>query len=398
MSVKQVAILGSTGSIGVNTLDVIRAHPDRFKVVALTAAKQVDLLAQQCVEFKPAIAVVANADGAARLQKLLLEKKINTQVLYGPEALVAAVTESNCDTVMAAIVGAAGLVPALAAAQAGKRVLLANKEALVMSGDLFIQAMKQGGGELLPIDSEHNAIFQCLPNQFSKDPNPSLGVEELWLTASGGPFRNTPLNQLANITPEQACAHPNWVMGKKISVDSATMMNKGLEVIEAFWLFGLPLEKIKVLIHPQSVVHSMVRYRDGSVLAQLGQPDMRTPIAYGLAWPERIEAGVAPLSLTQLAALSFAEPELDRFPCLALAFAAAAAGGTAPAVLNAANEIAVAAFLDKGLPYLQIPVVVEKTLNAISSVNADSLELILDVDVRARRVADEVVKDILCKH
>ena len=398
MSVKQVAILGSTGSIGVNTLDVIRAHPDRFKVVALTAAKQVDLLAQQCVEFKPAIAVVANADGAARLQKLLLEKKINTQVLYGPEALVAAVTESNCDTVMAAIVGAAGLVPALAAAQAGKRVLLANKEALVMSGDLFMQAMKQGGGELLPIDSEHNAIFQCLPNQFSKNPNPSLGVEELWLTASGGPFRNTPLNQLANITPEQACAHPNWVMGKKISVDSATMMNKGLEVIEAFWLFGLPLEKIKVLIHPQSVVHSMVRYRDGSVLAQLGQPDMRTPIAYGLAWPERIEAGVAPLSLTQLAALSFAEPELERFPCLALAFAAAAAGGTAPAVLNAANEIAVAAFLEEGLPYLQIPVVVEKTLNVISSVNADSLELILDVDARARRVADEVVKGILCKH
>ena len=398
MSVKQVAILGSTGSIGVNTLDVIRVHPDRFKVVALTAAKQVDLLAEQCVEFKPAIAVVADADGAARLQKLLLEKKINTQVLYGPEALAAAVTESNCDTVMAAIVGAAGLVPALAAAQAGKRVLLANKEALVMSGDLFMQAMKRGGGELLPIDSEHNAIFQCLPNQFSKDPNPSLGVEELWLTASGGPFRNTPLNQLASITPEQACAHPNWVMGKKISVDSATMMNKGLEVIEAFWLFGLPLEKIKVLIHPQSVVHSMVRYRDGSVLAQLGQPDMRTPIAYGLAWPERIEAGVAPLSLTQLAALSFAEPELDRFPCLSLAFAAAAAGGTAPTVLNAANEIAVAAFLGEGLPYLQIPVVVEKTLTAITSVNADSLELILDVDALARRIAKELTKDILCKH
>ena len=398
MSVKQVAILGSTGSIGVNTLDVIRAHPERFKVVALTAAKQVDLLADQCVEFKPAIAVVVDADGAARLSGLLLEKKINTQVMYGPQALVSAVTESNCDTVMAAIVGAAGLVPALAAAKAGKRVLLANKEALVMSGDLFMQAMKQGGGELLPIDSEHNAIFQCLPNQFTKDPNPSLGVEELWLTASGGPFRNTPLNQLASITPEHACAHPNWVMGRKISVDSATMMNKGLEVIEAFWLFGLPLEKIKVLIHPQSVVHSMVRYRDGSVLAQLGQPDMRTPIAYGLAWPERIEAGVAPLSLTQLAALSFTEPELDRFPCLSLAFAAAAVGGTAPTVLNAANEIAVAAFLDDGLPYLQIPVVVEKTLNAISSVNADSLELILDVDARARRVAEEVVKDIVCRH
>ncbi|MEA9567111.1 1-deoxy-D-xylulose-5-phosphate reductoisomerase [Polynucleobacter sp. AP-Nickl1-40-C4] len=398
MPVKQVTILGSTGSIGVNTLDVIRAHPDRFKVVALTAAKQVDLLAEQCAEFRPNIAVVADADGAARLSKILLEKKINTQVLYGRQALVSAVTESHCDTVMAAIVGAAGLVSALAAAKAGKRVLLANKEALVMSGDLFMQAMKLGGGELLPIDSEHNAIFQCLPNQFSKTPNPSLGVEELWLTASGGPFRNTPLDQLAGITPEQACAHPNWVMGRKISVDSATMMNKGLEVIEAFWLFGLPLEKIKVLIHPQSVVHSMVRYRDGSVLAQLGQPDMRTPIAYGLAWPERIEAGVAPLSLTQLANLSFTDPELERFPCLSLAFAAAKAGGTAPAVLNAANEIAVAAFLDEGLPYLQIPHVVESVLNTISSVNADSLELILDVDARARQAAQVVVKEILCRH
>ena len=398
MTVKQVAILGSTGSIGVNTLDVIRAHPDRFKIVALTAAKQVDLLAEQCAEFKPSIAVVADADGATRLSKILLEKKINTQVLYGPQALVSAVTESNCDTVMAAIVGAAGLVPALAAAKAGKRVLLANKEALVMSGDLFMQAMKLGGGELLPIDSEHNAIFQCLPSQFTKAPNPGLGVEELWLTASGGPFRNTPLDQLAGITPEQACAHPNWVMGRKISVDSATMMNKGLEVIEAFWLFGLPLEKIKVLIHPQSVVHSMVRYRDGSVLAQLGQPDMRTPIAYGLAWPERIEAGVAPLSLTQLANLSFTDPELERFPCLSLAFAAAKTGGTAPAVLNAANEIAVAAFLDEGLPYLQIPRVVESVLNTISSVNADSLELILDVDARARQAAQVVVKEFLCRH
>ena len=398
MTVKQVAILGSTGSIGVNTLDVIRAHPDRFKIVALTAAKQVHLLAEQCAEFKPSIAVVADADGATRLSKILLEKKINTQVLYGPQALVSAVTESNCDTVMAAIVGAAGLVPALAAAKAGKRVLLANKEALVMSGDLFMQAMKLGGGELLPIDSEHNAIFQCLPSQFSKAPNPGLGVEELWLTASGGPFRNTPLDQLAGITPEQACAHPNWVMGRKISVDSATMMNKGLEVIEAFWLFGLPLEKIKVLIHPQSVVHSMVRYRDGSVLAQLGQPDMRTPIAYGLAWPERIEAGVAPLSLTQLANLSFTDPELERFPCLSLAFAAAKTGGTAPAVLNAANEIAVAAFLDEGLPYLQIPRVVESVLNMISSVNADSLELILDVDARTRQAAQVVVREILCRH
>jgi len=387
MTIKHIAILGSTGSIGVNTLDVIRAHPSRFKVAALTAGKQIDRLAQQCVEFKPAIAVVADADGAARLQKLLLEQKMNTQVLYGPQALVSAVTDSGCDTVMAAIVGAAGLVPTLAAAKAGKRVLLANKEALVMSGNLFMQAMKEGGGELLPIDSEHNAIFQCLPPQFSKAPNPSLGVEELWLTASGGPFRNIPLEQLVAITPDQACAHPNWVMGRKISVDSATMMNKGLEVIEAFWLFGLPLEKIKVLIHPQSVVHSMVRYRDGSVIAQLGQPDMRTPIAYGLAWPERIDAGVAPLSLTQLAALSFNEPDLIRFPCLSLAFAAAKAGGTAPTVLNAANEIAVGAFLDGSMPYLHIPVVVEKVLNAMPVINADSIECILDTDTQARKAA-----------
>lgn len=391
MTIKHIAILGSTGSIGVNTLDVIRAHPDRFKVTALTAGKQIDRLAQQCAEFKPAIAVVSDADGAARLEKLLCAQKINTQVLYGPQALVSAVTESGCDTVMAAIVGAAGLVPTLAAARAGKRVLLANKEALVMSGNLFMQAMKQGGGELLPIDSEHNAIFQCLPAQFSKMPNPSLGVEELWLTASGGPFRSTPLEQLEAITPEQACAHPNWVMGRKISVDSATMMNKGLEVIEAFWLFGLPLEKIKVLIHPQSVVHSMVRYRDGSVIAQLGQPDMRTPIAYGLAWPERIEAGVAPLSLTQLAALSFNEPDLVRFPCLSLAFAAAKVGGTAPTVLNAANEIAVAAFLDEGMPYLRIPLIVEKVLNLMPVVNADSIECILDIDAQARKAARDFI-------
>lgn len=394
MSVKQVAILGSTGSIGVNTLDVIRAHPERFKVTALTAAKQIDRLAEQCIEFKPAIAVVADADGASQLTRLLQAKKIATQVLYGPQALVSAVTESGCDTVMAAIVGAAGLVPALAAAQAGKRVLLANKEALVMSGNLFMQAMKAGGGELLPIDSEHNAIFQCLPDRFTNNPSDHLGVEELWLTASGGPFRDKSIADLAGITPEQACAHPNWVMGRKISVDSATMMNKGLEVIEAFWLFGLPLEKIKVLIHPQSVVHSMVRYRDGSVLAQMGQPDMRTPIAYGLAWPERIDAGVAPLNLTQLTGLSFTEPNFTQFPCLSLAFAAAKAGGTAPAVLNAANEVAVAAFLDEGLPYLSIPNVVEHCLNALSPVAADSLETILEADARARQAANQFIHAI----
>jgi 1-deoxy-D-xylulose-5-phosphate reductoisomerase len=392
MSVRRVAILGSTGSIGVNTLDVIRAHPDRFEVVALTAGKQVDRLAEQCIEFHPTIAVVSDANDAARLEKLLCDQNIRTQVMHGPQALVTAVMDSGCDTVMAAIVGAAGLVPTLAAAKAGKRVLLANKEALVMSGNLFMQAMQLGGGELLPIDSEHNAIFQCLPAQFTKAPHSNLGVEELWLTASGGPFRNTPLEQLSAITPEQACAHPNWVMGRKISVDSATMMNKGLELIEAFWLFGLPLEKIKVLIHPQSVVHSMVRYRDGSVIAQMGQPDMRTPIAYGLAWPDRIDAGVAPLSLMQLASLNFAEPDLVRFPCLSLAFQAAKAGGTAPTVLNAANEIAVAAFLDEGLPYLQIPTVVEKVLQAIPVVNVDSIELILDVDAQARVLARQLVQ------
>ncbi len=391
---RHISILGSTGSIGVNTLDVIRAHPERFKVFALTASKQVELLAKQCIEFSPALAVIGDAQGAARLTALLLEKNIRTQVLYGPDALVTAVTDSGCDTVMAAIVGAAGLVPTLAAAKAGKRVLLANKEALVMSGHLFMQAMKSGGGELLPIDSEHNAIFQCLPPQFTTAPQAALGVEELWLTASGGPFRDTPLEQLTSITPAQACAHPNWVMGKKISVDSATMMNKGLEVIEAFWLFGLPLEKIKVLIHPQSVVHSMVRYVDGSVIAQLGQPDMRTPIAYGLAWPNRIEAGVAQLNLAQLAALSFSEPDLNRFPCLTLAFSAAKAGGIAPTVLNAANEIAVAAFLDAGMPYLNIPKVVEKTLNAIQARPVESLEIILDVDAQARRVASDFISAI----
>jgi 1-deoxy-D-xylulose-5-phosphate reductoisomerase len=394
MPLRQITILGSTGSIGVNTLDVIRAHPDRFKVVALTAATQIERLAQQCIEFKPVIAVVADAEGATQLSKLLQDKQISTQVLFGPEALVSAVTQSGCDTVMAAIVGAAGLVPTLAAAQAGKRVLLANKEALVMSGNLFMQAMKAGGGELLPIDSEHNAIFQCLPDQFTKNPSDRSGVEELWLTASGGPFRDRPLADLAGITPEQACAHPNWVMGKKISVDSATMMNKGLEVIEALWLFGLPLEKIKVLIHPQSVVHSMVRYRDGSVLAQMGQPDMRTPIAHGLAWPERIAAGVAPLDLTQLAGLSFSEPNFAQFPCLSLAFTAAKAGGTAPAVLNAANEVAVAAFLNTGLPYLKIAEVVAHCLDTLPQTSASSLEVILEADTRARQVANQCIHDL----
>ena len=375
-----------------NTLDVVRAHPEQFKVMALTAGQQIDRLALQCLEFKPAIAVLKTAKDAQALSALLRDKGSATTVLFGQEGLIAAVAESACDTVMAAIVGAAGLLPTLRAAQLGKRVLLANKEALVMSGDLFMNAAREGGAELLPIDSEHNAIFQCLPPQFMSamhTPNMKelLGVEEIWLTASGGPFRNTPLEDLATITPDQACAHPNWVMGRKISVDSATMMNKGLEVIEAHWLFGLPLEKIKVLIHPESVVHSMVRYRDGSVMAQLGQPDMRTPIAFGLAWPNRIDAGVTPLNLTQLSGLHFMEPDLKRFPCLALAFAAAKQGGTSPTILNAANEIAVAAFLTGKLPYLRIAQVVEATLNQLESKQALSIEDVLESDCKARELA-----------
>ena len=395
---RKLCILGSTGSIGVNTLDVIRAHPDQFKVTALTAGRQIERLAEQCLEFKPKIAVVHSAADAKTLQELLEGKGLSIAVHHGEAGLMSAVTESECDTVMAAIVGAAGLLPTLRAAELGKRVLLANKESLVMSGDIFMNAAIQGGAELLPIDSEHNAIFQCLPPHFT---NPKhtirmkerLGVEEIWLTASGGPFRNTPIDQLANITPDQACAHPNWVMGRKISVDSATMMNKGLEVIEAHWLFGLPLEQIKVLIHPESVVHSMVRYRDGSVMAQLGQPDMRTPIAFGLAWPNRIDAGVAPLDLTQLSGLHFTEPDLQRFPCLGLAFAAAKQGGTSPTVLNAANEIAVAAFLENRLPYLKIAQAVEFALNQLPGQKAGSLDEVLAVDREARlRTSDWITR------
>ena len=395
---RKLCILGSTGSIGVNTLDVIRAHPDQFKVTALTAGRQIERLVEQCLEFKPKIAVVHSAADAKTLQELLKGKGLSIAVHHGEAGLMSAVTESECDTVMAAIVGAAGLLPTLRAAELGKRVLLANKESLVMSGDIFMNAAIQGGAELLPIDSEHNAIFQCLPPHFT---NPKhtirmkerLGVEEIWLTASGGPFRNTPIDQLANITPDQACAHPNWVMGRKISVDSATMMNKGLEVIEAHWLFGLPLEQIKVLIHPESVVHSMVRYRDGSVMAQLGQPDMRTPIAFGLAWPNRIDAGVAPLDLTQLSGLHFTEPDLQRFPCLGLAFAAAKQGGTSPTVLNAANEIAVAAFLESRLPYLKIAQAVEFALNQLPGQKAGSLDEVLAVDREARlRTSDWIAR------
>lgn len=394
IAMRHLCILGSTGSIGLNTLDVVRAHPDRFSIQALTAGRQIERLAEQCLEFKPKIAVLHSVDDAKTLQTLLDGKGLSIAVHHGEAGLIAAVCESDCDTVMAAIVGAAGLLPTLRAAELGKRVLLANKESLVMSGDIFMNAARRGGAELLPIDSEHNAIFQCLPPHFTNAQNTAqmkelLGVEEIWLTASGGPFRNSPIDQLADITPDQACAHPNWVMGRKISVDSATMMNKGLEVIEAHWLFGLPLEKIKVLIHPESVVHSMVRYRDGSVMAQLGQPDMRTPIAFGLAWPHRIDAGVAPLNLTQLSGLHFTEPDLNRFPCLALAFVAAKQGGTSPTVLNAANEVAVAAFLDGRLSYLKIARAVEHALHQLPSRKAASLDDVLDIDRQARVITND---------
>ena len=392
--VRHVAILGSTGSIGVNTLDVIRSNADRFQVVALTAGRQIERLADQCIEFKPAIAVVSESSDAAHLQKLLLEKNIKTQVLYGAQALVTAVIESGCDTVMAAIVGAAGLVPALAAASAGKRVLLANKEALVMSGNLFMQAMKNGGGELLPIDSEHNAIFQCLPNEFAKSPHVSLGVEELWLTASGGPFRNTPLQQLTNITPEQACAHPNWVMGRKISVDSATMMNKGLEMIEACILFAMRPDQIQVVIHPQSIIHSMVDYIDGTVLAQMGNPDMRVPIAYSMAWPERFESGVEPLNIFDVRRMDFEEPNLERFPCLRLAYKAINLGGIIPTVLNAANEIAVEAFLNEQVRFTDIPLIIERCMDQFEVIPADTLAVILEADQQARVVSKQVISEL----
>lgn len=391
----RITILGSTGSIGQNTLDVIRRHPEKFSVYALTGNSKIDLLAQQCREFKPTIAVVPNSDSA----KILTEKLngLNIEILHGQEGLVQASTNTDVDSVMAAIVGAAGLIPTIEAARVGKRVLLANKEALVMSGDIFMAAVREGGAILLPIDSEHNAIYQCLPagaDLTEQNWSQKTGVEELLLTASGGPFLNTPLHLLDDISPDQACAHPNWVMGRKISVDSATMMNKGLELIEAQWLFNLPPKQIEIVIHPQSVIHSLVRYVDGSVLAQLGQPDMRTPIAYGLGWPSRIDAGVKPLRLDELSELTFRKPDLTRFPCLKLAREAAEAGGTAPAILNAANEVAVDAFLNYRLPYLGIASVVSNVLNRLGAESVISLEQILMRDKESRLLATEQIKEL----
>ena len=382
-----VAILGSTGSIGVSTLDVLRRHPDRFRVVALTAHRDVEALFQQCLMHEPDVAVLADAAAAERLRERLRVAGQSVEVLAGVSGLERAATLPEVAYVMAAIVGAAGLPPTLAAARAGKRVLLANKEALVMAGPLFMAAIRQHGAELLPIDSEHNALFQCLPADFASIGLAAAGVRRLLLTGSGGPFRTAPLAQLADATPEQACAHPNWNMGRKISVDSATMMNKGLEVIEAHWLFEAPTATIEVVVHPQSVIHSMVEYRDGSVLAQLGNPDMRTPIAHALAWPRRLTSGVAFLDFVRLGKLEFQAPDFARFPCLRLAFAALEAGGTAPAVLNAANEVAVQAFLDRRIRFTDIAAVVEHALERVPTSAAEELAALLDDDSQARTVA-----------
>jgi len=391
---KRIAILGSTGSVGGNTLDVLARHPDRFQATVLAAGKNDGLLLAQCVQHRPRLAVMADADAAGRLRQGLAAHGVNTEVQCGGEALERAVTRDDVDAVMAAIVGAAGLPATLAAARAGKDVLLANKEAIVMSGALFMDAMVKGGGRLLPIDSEHSAIFQSLPRGFACGREGELeraGVRRVLLTASGGPFRTTPIDRLSRVTPQQAVAHPNWVMGPKISVDSATMMNKGLEVIEAHWLFGAPLEKIEVVVHPQSVIHSMVEYHDGSVVAQLGAPDMRTPIACALAYPERIEAGVTPLDFTTLASLQFERVDPVRFPCVRLAAEAIRRGGTAPAILNAANEIAVESFLDGRLGFTGIPEIIEAVLGESQVEPLASLEQVYAADIEARALARRFV-------
>ena len=392
MTTQGITVLGATGSIGQSTLDVVRRHPQRYRVVALTAHRQVERLVADCLEFQPLLAVVGDAATADIVRQRLVDAGSSTEVAWGESALVQAATLGEAAMVMAAIVGAAGLAPTLAAAQAGKRVLLANKEVLVMAGELFMHAVHQSGAQLLPVDSEHNAIFQALPADFSRGLS-VCGVERILLTASGGPFRQTPLSALAAVTPEQACAHPNWVMGRKISVDSATMMNKGLEVIEAHWLFAAPPSMIQVVVHPQSVIHSAVQYSDGSVIAQLGNPDMRTPIAYAMAWPERIQAGVAPLDLFSIGRLDFEAPDFERFRCLQLAYDVLDAGGTAPAILNAANEVAVVAFLDGELPFLGISSLNEAVLSALPATAEGSLEDVLAADAQARQLAMTMIRD-----
>lgn len=390
---KGICILGSTGTIGVNTLDVIAHNKDKFHVVALTANQNTEKLFQQCLEIRPEYAVMVDENAAKQLRQLFKDADCNTEVLAGEKALEEVSQLSQVDYVMAAIVGAAGLLPNLAAAKAGKRVMLANKESLVMSGQLFMDAIHENGAELLPIDSEHNAIFQSMPAlinglQLKK------GVTKILLTASGGPFRQRAVNTLNKVTPEQAVAHPNWVMGQKISVDSATMMNKGLEVIEACWLFDVPEEQIQVVIHPQSTIHSMVSYNDGSVLAQMGNPDMRTPIAYGLSYPERIESGVEQLDIFDIARLDFEKPDFERYPCLQLAYDAHRAGGYATIALNAANEIAVEAFLSKKVKFTDIPLIVEKALQEAPSGTPQQIGDILAQDLSSRESASVYVSHL----
>jgi len=385
-SPENITILGATGTIGVNTLDVIARHPEKYRAYALTANTRFEPLLEQCRRFRPRYAVMLDASAAEQLHAGLRAEGLETEVLSGMEALEQVAALPEVDAVMAAIVGAAGLRPSLAAAQAGKRVLLANKETLVMSGSLFMDAVHRHGATLLPIDSEHNAIFQCLPGAFSGDLS-RHGVTKILLTASGGPFRKLSRDELAHVTPAQALNHPNWVMGPKITIDSATLMNKGLEVIEAHWLFGARAEQIEVVIHPQSVIHSMVQYNDGSVLAELGNPDMRTPIAHALGWPERIASGVAPLDVFAAARLDFERPDTARFPCLRLAFEALELEGTAPAVLNAANEVAVQAFLDKRIGFTDIPRLIETVLSDVGAVPVASLADVVSADSKARDAA-----------
>jgi 1-deoxy-D-xylulose-5-phosphate reductoisomerase len=385
-----VTILGSTGSIGVSTLDVLARNDQQFSVYALAANRSVDKLFEQCQQFQPQVAVMLDENAAQQLQDLITQAGLTTRVESGAAALEAIASADDTDYVVAAIVGAAGLLPTLAAAKSGKRILLANKEALVMSGALFMQAVEENNAVLLPVDSEHNAIWQCMPvgdtQQYHFD---CQGVRRIILTASGGPFRDTPLEEFVNITPAQAVAHPNWSMGQKISVDSATMMNKGLEVIEAHWLFGMPSDKIEVILHRQSIIHSMVDYDDGSVLAQMGNPDMRTPIANTLAWPERIDSGVAPLDLVAAGRLDFSAADFERFPCLELAYQALDAGGTSTAILNAANEVAVETFLNHGCRFTDIADTIRAVLNGMKAQPATDLQQVLEDDATARLLAKD---------
>lgn len=389
---KNICILGSTGSIGMNTLDVIKRHPYKYQVFALSAHSQIERLYQQCLEFKPKLVVLTNTALAQAMHELLQqsEQTHKIELLIGSEQLDTIASATEVDYVMAAIVGAAGLSSSLAAAKAGKRIMLANKESLVMSGELFMQTVLDNHAELLPVDSEHNAIFQSLPEGYQRDAD-EYGICGLLLTASGGPFRTCKREQLSQITPQQACAHPNWKMGAKISVDSATMMNKGLEVIEASQLFNIPASDIEVLIHPQSIIHSMVSYQDGSVIAQMGNPDMRTPIAYALAWPERINSGVEPLDLVKVAKLDFEQPDKQLFPCLDLAYQAINHSASAITVLNAANEVAVQAFLEEKISYLAISDIIAACLDSIEGTSMDSLEAILAIDHQSRVFAQQQI-------